>query len=204
MGYSKGHVMTRKFDGHELLIATHNAGKATEFQKILGDKITVKIADDVDMPDVDETGTTYAENARLKAVAGARHSNLPTMGDDSGVEIDALDGRPGLYTKRFMQQHANAQETFDVLHAEVGDRSRVMRFMCALCLAWPDGHVEEVQVEVIGQFIYPPRGENGFGFDPVFMRDGDDQVFGELSPYEKNSRSHRGKVIAAMLRKCFS
>lgn len=196
--------MTRKFNGTELLIATHNAGKAAEFSKILDDKITIKITDDVDMPETQETGTTYLQNARLKAVAGAQFSGLPTLGDDSGVEFDGLDGKPGLYTKRYIVSQGGPLNAFDTLQKELGDKPRTIRFVCALCLAWPDGHVEEVFEQVAGQFIYPPRGQNGFGFDPVFMRDGDDKTFGQLSPGDKNTRSHRRKAIDAMLRKCFS
>ena len=196
--------MTRKFDGTEILIATHNAGKAAEFQKMLGNTITIKTAADFDLPDVEETGTTYAENAKLKALHGAQHTGLPTLADDSGFGIDALDGRPGLYTARFMKAQGSATQAFDALQKELGDQSRSARFICALCLAWPDGHVEEVQEEVVGQLIYPPRGLGGFGYDPIFMRDGDSQTFGEISSAEKNNKSHRGKAVRAMLRKCFS
>ncbi len=195
--------MTRKFAGKELLVATHNSGKASEFQKILGPHITVKSASDFNLPDVEETGTTYHENARLKALHGAQFSNLPTLGDDSGFEVDALDGKPGLYTARFIKAQGSADQAFASLQTELGDKSRVARFVCCLCLAWPDGHVEHVKEEVVGHFTHPPRGDKGFGYDPVFMPQGYDVTFGELSHEVKNKISHRGRAVQAILKKCF-
>lgn len=196
--------MTRKFKGRELLVATHNAGKVREYRALLGDHITFKSADDIDMPDVEETGSTYLENAKLKALQGAQFSGLPTLGDDSGFGLDALDGRPGLYSARFVKQNGGIQKTFDALQKELGDKNRTARFYTTLCLAWPDGHFEYVAQEAIGQFIYPSRGTGGFGYDPVFMLDGMDKTFGEISETEKNPLSARGKAAQAMLMKCFS
>ncbi len=204
MEYSKGYTMTRKFAGSELLIATHNAGKVAEFQKMLGGNITIKMASDLDLPDVEETGTTYLENAHLKASAGAQFSGLPTLADDSGFAIDALDGRPGLYSARFIKKMGSAEKAFAALHEELGDRDRTARFICVLCLAWPDGHYEHVRGEVVGQFIYPMRGRAGFGYDPLFIPENQNRTFGEMTGDEKNIFSHRRQAIEKILQKCFT
>lgn len=196
--------MSRKFSENELLIASHNAGKIAEFQKILGDQMTIKSASDFNLEDVEETGTTFSENARLKAEYAAKATGLPALADDSGFCIDALDGRPGLYSARVTKKYGGYPQTFEAFHQELGDKPRTARFVCVLALAWPDGHVEEVSGEVEGSFIYPARGLGGFGYDPVFIRKGESKSFGEMSPQEKHQNSHRGNAIQAMLEKCFS
>ena len=194
--------MTRKFNGQDLLVATHNTSKMAEFRRLLSDTIAIKSATDVGLPDVEETGVTFLENAQLKALHAAKYTNTPALADDSGFCLDALDGRPGLYSARVAKKLGGYPQTFKSFDAELDDKSRVARFICVLCLAWTDGHVEHVEGNVQGQFVYPPLGDNGFGYDPVFIPDGYEMSFAQMGD-AKNKISHRGLAISQMLDLCF-
>lgn len=194
--------MTRKFKGDALLVATHNVGKMAEFRRLLSNTITIKSAGDIDLPDVEETGSTFLENAQLKALHATKFSDMPALADDSGFCLDGLDGRPGLYSARVAKELGGYPETFKAFDQELGEKTRVARFVCVLCLAWPDGHVEYVEGNVQGRFVYPPMGDNGFGYDPVFIPDGYDVSFAQMGD-AKNKISHRALAIEKMLDLCF-
>lgn len=182
-----------------LLIATHNPGKLLEYQEILeGLPLELVTLDDVGIAgDVQETGTSFAENARLKALAYARESDLLTLADDSGLEVDALGGEPGIYSKRYAGEDAtDANRINFLLHRMKGVpvEARVARFRCAIALARPDGQVWESQGTCEGDILFEPRGTNGFGYDPVFYFPRLGKTMAELPASEKNKISHRARA----------
>lgn len=200
----------RKFTGQTLLVATHNAGKLEEFQEILGPLgITVTSAKDHGLPEPEETGTTFIENARLKAHAAASATGLPALADDSGLEVAALNGAPGVYTADWAEtptgrDFAMAMEkTHAKLIAAQAPQPWTARFCCTLVLAWPDGHDEVFEGHANGQLVWPRRGQDGHGYDPMFQPDNETRTFAEMTHAEKNARSHRGAAITALLRGCF-
>ena len=193
----------RRFSGKELLLATHNAGKLEEVAHLLEPfGIKVRSAAEFDLPEPDETETTFVGNARIKAHAAARSTGLPALADDSGIEVDALDKAPGVYTADWAETSAGrdfnmamtkVQQELDAIKAA---EPRTARFCCTLVLAWPDGHDEVFPGTVEGRVIWPMRGHQGHGYDPVFLPDGYDQTFGEMDRWEKNEISHRGRAVA--------
>lgn len=197
----------RKFDGKTLLVATHNQGKLDEIGALLAPfGITVTGAKDHDLPEPEETGTTFVENARIKAHAAATATGLPALSDDSGIEIDALNGAPGVYTADWAETAAGRdfrmamQRTHDELEAISAPFPRTARFCCTLVLAWPDGHDEVFPGVMEGQVIWPMRGEQGHGYDPIFQPAGYDMTFGEMDRWEKNKISHRADAFAKLVR----
>ncbi|WP_071794984.1 RdgB/HAM1 family non-canonical purine NTP pyrophosphatase [Natronohydrobacter thiooxidans] len=200
----------RKFAGNTLLIATHNAGKLGEFQEILGPLgITVTSAREHGLPEPEETGTTFVENARLKAHAAAQATGLPALADDSGLEVAALDGAPGVYTADWAETPSGRdfamamEKTHAKLIAAAAPRPWTARFCCTLVLAWPDGHDEVVEGHANGQLVWPRRGSDGHGYDPMFQPEGQTRTFAEMTHTEKNALSHRGAAISALLKGCF-
>jgi len=198
--------MTRVFDGDTLVLATHNKGKVVELQDMLcGAPIRIVTAGDLNLPEPEETGTTFAENASLKALAAARAANLPALADDSGLCVNALGGDPGLYSARW----AGPDKDFDFAMGRVnellGDNpDRSAYFIAVLALAWPDGHVELSEGRVEGELVWPKRGEGGFGYDPMFLPDGYTQTFGEMSAADKKAISHRQRALTGMVGRCFT
>ena len=192
----------RRFEGGRLTVASHNPGKVAEITDLLGPfGIGAVAAASLGLPEPEETGATFAANAALKAVA-ASAAGLPALADDSGLAVHALDGAPGIFSARW----AGPARDFDVamgrVHAELGDRPRGAEFVCVLALAWPDGHIERFEGRVDGRLTFPPRGDRGFGYDPVFTPDGTALTFGEMDPAEKDRTSHRAAAFARLEAAC--
>ena len=185
----------------ELLIATHNQGKLREFAAIFaGLPVILRTLDDVGITeDVEETGTTFAENARIKAEAYRAMSGLPTLADDSGLEVAALNGAPGVYSARYGGVKGEAQLRYLLEQMkDIPFHQRVARFMCVLALAWTDGSIEFVEGTLPGVIEFEPRGSHGFGYDPLFYLLDENKTLAELPPEQKNVISHRAKAAAAV------
>jgi XTP/dITP diphosphohydrolase len=186
-----------------LVIATHNPGKLVEMRELLAPYgISAISAGELSLQEPDETGMTFRDNARIKADVAAKATGLPAFADDSGLAVDALDGAPGIYSARWAGPDKNffgAMETIEDKLRERGANApeqRKAHFVSALCVAWPDGHVEEVEARVDGVLVWPPRGDKGFGYDPMFLPDGHDRTFGEMSSDEKHGLPPRGKGLS--------
>lgn len=202
--------MTRRFSGDTLLVATHNAGKLSEISEILAPfGVSVVGAADKDLPEPEETEDTFVGNARIKAHAAAQATSLPALADDSGITIDALNGAPGVFTadwaetpkgRDFVMAMTRAN---DALNAAGATAPRLAQFRCTLVLAWPDGHDEVFEGVMPGQLVWPIRGENGFGYDPMFQPDGLDITCAEMDPAEKHKISHRGRALSQFVQACF-
>jgi XTP/dITP diphosphohydrolase len=186
-----------------LVIATHNPGKLAEMRELLRPHgIEAVSAAELGLAEPPETGLSFRQNARIKAAAAAAAAGLPAFSDDSGLTVDALDGEPGIYSARWAgpdKDFGRAMRTIEdklrARGAETPDRRRA-HFVCALCLAWPDGHAEEFEATVDGTLVWPPRGEQGFGYDPMFRPDGHERTFGEMSSEEKHGLPPRGKGLS--------
>jgi XTP/dITP diphosphohydrolase len=198
----------RRFDGNRLVVASHNPGKVREINDLIRPLgIEAVSAGELGLPEPEETADSFVGNAELKALAAATASGMPALADDSGLAVDALGGDPGIYSARW----AGPEKDFAMAMAKVNDailaieartgvpQTRRARFVCALCLAWPDGHVETVEGEVVGDLVWPPRGEGGFGYDPIFAPAGHDQTFGEVDQDWKHSVSHRADAFDKLL-----
>ena len=210
----------RKLDTKTIVVASHNAGKIREIEDLIGPfGFSAKSAAELKFEEPDETGTTFEENAAIKALASAKASGLPALSDDSGLVVDALDGAPGVYTANWAEKEdgtrdfAMAMEKVEVALADKGAtaaKDRTARFVSVLCLAWPDGHTELFRGEVEGQVVWPPRGDKGFGYDPVFQPDGYATTFGEMSAEEKHgwkpgdatALSHRARAFKIFVETC--
>ncbi|MCG6856818.1 MAG: non-canonical purine NTP pyrophosphatase [Salaquimonas sp.] len=199
----------------KLLIATHNSGKLAEFRDLLAPyDLEVTSAGELGLNEPEETGTTFEDNARTKAVAACEASGLPSLSDDSGLCVDALGGQPGVYTADWAEKPGGGRDYLMAMHkvedalsakrATTPDK-RTARFVAMLCLAWPDGEVEYFKGEVEGTLVWPPRGEKGHGYDPVFLPDGYAQTFGEMATGAKHGweagrgdlgLSHRARAFA--------
>ena len=200
----------RRFDDNRLLVATHNAGKLEEIAHLLdGHGIAVVGAAEMNLPEPEETGTTFVENARIKAHAAAEATGMPALSDDSGLEIDGLDGAPGVYTadwavtpngRDFALAMTRAHD--ELLKRGVAE-PWAARFRCTFVLAWPDGHDEVFEGKMDGRIVWPMRGNQGHGYDPIFQPNGYDKTFGELDRWEKNQISHRADAFRK-LRAAFS
>ncbi len=189
------------FPTMKLLIATHNRGKLGEYREIFADLLLDLVTlDDVGIrDDVDETGATFAENARLKALQYARQSNLLTLADDSGLEVDALGGEPGIRSKRYAGENASDADRIAFLLSKLRDvprAQRAARFHCAICIALPNGTLYETDGSCEGEIIFAPRGTNGFGYDPIFLFPERELTMAELSDEEKNRVSHRANAAS--------
>lgn len=203
--------MTRKFEGGTLLMATHNQGKLEEMIHLLSPfGVTVIGAKDKNLPEPDETEDTFVGNARIKAHAAAQATGLPALSDDSGITIDALDGAPGVYTADWAETENGRDfvmamtKTHEKLEAVNAPYPRLAQFRCTLVLAWPDGHDEVFDGVMAGQLVWPMRGDQGHGYDPIFQPDGYDITFGEMDRWEKNKISHRAKAVEAFVAGCFA
>ncbi len=202
--------MTRKFSGETLVVATHNAGKLEEIADLLAPfNVTVKGAKELNLAEPEETETTFVGNARIKAHAAAQATGLPALSDDSGITIDALDGAPGVYTadwaetpngRDFVMAMSNTHEKLEAISAP---HPRHAQFRCTLVLAWPDGHDEVFEGIMPGVLVWPMRGDQGHGYDPIFKPDGYDITFGEMDRWEKNKISHRADAFKKFVAGCF-
>ena len=203
--------MRRVFREARLVVASHNAGKVRE----IGDLIrplgveTVSAAE-LDLPEPEETEATFEGNARLKALAAARVSGLPALADDSGLAVAALGGAPGIYSARWAEtpqgrdfRHA-MQTVWQKLEAIAAPEPRRAAFHCALTLAWPDGHDETFLGTCAGRLVWPPRGDRGFGYDPIFIAHGHEITFGEMEPERKHAISHRADAFRQLVDACFT
>jgi len=200
--------MTRKFSDKELIVATHNQGKLAEIKDYLGNYLeTLYSANDLELDDPEETEDTFEGNAMLKALAAAKATGRIALADDSGFAVDVLGGAPGIYSARWAEQEDGTrnfeQAMIDVNEQTKDQDNKNAKFVCVIALAWPDGHCETARGEITGQIIWPPRGDKGFGYDPMFMPDGTTQTFAEISPDEKRADSHRTRAIKGIVEKCF-
>ena len=187
--------------GSRLVAATHNPGKAREIAALLEDRFEVVSAADLGLPEPAETEATFTGNALLKARAAADRARIPALADDSGLSVRGLDGAPGIYSARW----AGPEKDFAVAMRKVEERldevqadDRFAWFTCALALAWPDGPAVVVEGRIDGQLTFPPRGDKGFGYDPIFIPDGGSLTFGEMEPAEKDAISHRARAFAKL------
>ena len=202
-----------------VVIATHNAGKLAEMRELLAPfGIEAVSVSELGLPEPDETGTLYAENAAIKARAAASASGLPALADDSGIAVQALDGAPGLFSARWAGKPADFAAAMARVEAEMAKRgaqapdARGAHFVSALVLAWPDGHEELFEGRIHGRIVWPPRGTRGFGYDPMFLPEGETLTFGEMTAPEKhgidwaaddpNPLSHRARAFLALARAC--
>jgi XTP/dITP diphosphohydrolase len=200
----------RRLAGGRLVAATHNAGKLAEIRALLaGYPVDVVSAADLGLAEPEETEATFVGNARIKAHAAARGSGLPALADDSGIEVDALGGAPGVHTADWAAT-ANGRDfvqamtrTREALAAARTPEPWTARFRCTLVLAWPDGHDEVFEGAVEGRCVWPMRGDSGHGYDPMFQPDGYAETFGEMEPSAKNRISHRAVAFARLAAGCF-
>lgn len=200
----------RRFDGKTLLVATHNAGKLEEFRQIMAPLgIMVTSAAEHGLPEPIETEDNFIGNARIKAHAAAKATGLPALADDSGLEVAALDGAPGVYTADWAETPTGRDFTMamEKTHAKLTEIGAPQpwdaRFRCTLVLAWPDGHDEVFEGHANGHLVWPIRGLVGHGYDPMFQPAGETRTFAEMSAEEKNALSHRGAAIKALMNGCF-
>jgi XTP/dITP diphosphohydrolase len=197
-----GELAHRRITGR-LVIATHNPGKLAEMRGLLVPYgIDAISAGEFGLPEPDETGMTFRDNARIKAQAAANAAKLPAFADDSGVAVDALGGEPGIYSARWAGPDKNFGHAMAAIEAKLTERGattperRKAHFVSALCVAWPDRHREEFEARVDGVLVWPPRGDQGFGYDPMFLPDGHSRTFGEMSSDEKHGLPPRGKGLS--------
>ncbi|WP_426612420.1 RdgB/HAM1 family non-canonical purine NTP pyrophosphatase [Bradyrhizobium sp. McL0616] len=207
--------MHRRITG-KLVIATHNPGKLAEMKELLAPYgIEAVSAGELGLGEPDETGNDFCSNAAIKAIAAAQATRLPAFADDSGIAVDALDGAPGIYSARWAgpsKDFAAAMAQIERLLQERGATTpdkRAAHFVSALCVAWPDDHLEEVEARVDGTLVWPPRGTAGFGYDPMFLPDGHDRTFGEMTSIEKHGLpplglglSHRARAFVKLAEIC--
>jgi XTP/dITP diphosphohydrolase len=204
--------------GTKIVVASHNAGKLREFAELMAPfGLEAKSAKEYGLPEPEETGTTFEENAYIKAFAAAKATGLPALSDDSGLVIDALGGQPGVYTANWAEMPDGtrdfgiAMQRAEVAMQEVGavePKQRSGRFVAVICLAWPDGAAEYFRGEAEGTLVWPPRGDSGFGYDPVFLPEGHERTFGEMTAEEKHgwkpgqaeALSHRARAFQKFAR----
>lgn len=210
----------RKLETKTIVVASHNAGKIAEIADLIGPLgFSAKSAADLKFEEPEETGTTFEENAAIKALASAKASGMPALSDDSGLVIDALDGAPGVYTANWAEREDGSRDfamAMEKVEKALQDRGatapdeRTARFVSVLCLAWPDGHTETFRGEVEGTVVWPPRGTSGFGYDPVFQPAGHERTFGEMTAQEKHgwkpgqasALSHRARAFKLFVETC--
>ncbi len=189
----------RKFDSDQLLIASHNKDKISEIKNLLSPFVRDFLtAIDHNLPEPDENGKTFHENARIKALAAATVTKIPTLADDSGLCVTALNGAPGIYSARWVE-NKNYQTAIDRIFGELNGAAATAEFICVLALAQPDGETEFFEGRCSGILIPAPRGDMGFGYDPYFIPDGHDKTFAELGAAVKDKISHRARALAALL-----
>jgi XTP/dITP diphosphohydrolase len=187
--------------GSRLVVATHNAGKAREIAELFDGGFDIVTAGELGLPEPEETEATFTGNALLKARAAADASSLPAIADDSGLCVEALDGAPGVHSARWAGPDRDFARAIELVEKRLADSERDDRaawFVCALALAWPKGPVLVTEGRVDGTLTFPPRGQLGFGYDPIFVPAGGSETFGELDPAAKAAMSHRARAFAAM------
>ncbi len=199
--------MTRRLEEGKLVVASHNPGKVREIAQLLAPfKLEVVSAGDLDLAEPEETGDSFRANAELKALAAAQASGLPALADDSGLCVTALNGAPGIHSARWAGPTRDFDFALEKLRRgmiEAGLSDTSAWFICGLALAWPDGHIEYFEGRVDGELTWPPRGENGFGYDPIFIPDGHELTFGEMEAQAKHGMSHRADAFRQLVDACF-
>ena len=198
--------MARRFSGRTLVIASHNAGKVREIAQLLAPYgVEARSAGELGLAEPEETGASFLENAELKALAAARASGLPALADDSGLSVPALGGAPGIHSARWAGRERDFAKAMARLEKEMrGKRDRRAHFVAVLSLAWPDGHRESFEGRAHGTLTFPPRGEKGFGYDPVFQPEGYQVSYGEMEPKVKHGISHRADAFAKLVAACLA
>jgi XTP/dITP diphosphohydrolase len=195
--------MSRRLDGGRLVIASHNTGKVREIGELLAPfHIEAISAGALGLPEPEETGASFAANAELKARAAAAGAKLPALADDSGLVVPALGGAPGIYSARWAGAARDFGAAMRRVHEELGDKDRAAYFAAALSLCWPGGHCETFEGRVDGMLVWPPRGDKGFGYDPMFLPAGRSETFGEMDQREKHDISHRADAFRKLVRAC--
>jgi XTP/dITP diphosphohydrolase len=197
--------VSRRLTPGRLVLATHNSGKVREIGDLLRPfGMEMVAAGDLGLPEPEETGTTFRANAELKALASATASGLPALADDSGLCVDALDGAPGVFSARWAGEGKDFNVAMERVHRAMAFGSPdTAYFICALSLAWPDGHVQTYEGRVDGRLVWPPRGVNGFGYDAMFVAGDMAQTFGEIEPTAKHAMSHRARAFEQLVAACF-
>jgi XTP/dITP diphosphohydrolase len=203
--------VARRFSEPRLVLASHNPGKLAELQALLAPyRVAIASSRDLGLPEPAETDRTFADNARLKAHAAAQASGLPALADDSGLEVRGLGGAPGVHSARwagperdFGKAMARVRDELSTRFGSFGRSDRRAAFVAVLCLAWPDGHEEIAEGRVEGELVDPPRGAGGFGYDPMFVSEGQGRTFGEMPAADKQERSHRARALRRLLAMCF-
>ena len=197
--------MARRCEGGRLVVASHNPGKVREIGDLLRPFGFMAVpAAELGLPEPEETGSSFAENAELKARAAALAARLPALADDSGLVVPALGGAPGIHSARWAGPEKDFTLAMERVRKELGATlDRRAHFVCDLALAWPDGHVEVFEGRVDGTLVWPPRGTRGFGYDPMFLPEGGQQTFGEMEPGAKHQISHRARAFAKLMAVCF-
>ena len=198
-------MTARKLTEPKIVLATHNPGKVVEIKALLEPFGTdVVAAGDLGLPEPVEDAPDFIGNAKIKALASATASGMPALADDSGLCVNALSGEPGIYSARWAGPSKDFNMAMTRVAGELGDHEdRSAYFVCALCLAWPDGHTEAFQGEVHGDLVWPARGDRGFGYDPMFIPTGFDITFGEMDPDKKHGMSHRHHAFVQLVDACF-
>jgi XTP/dITP diphosphohydrolase len=198
--------MARRFEGGVLVIATHNQGKLAEMADLLRPyAIDAVSAGALGLAEPEETGASFEENAALKARAAANASGKPALADDSGLVVAALDGAPGIFSARWADEHKDFRRAMARIERELhGKSDRRAFFVAVLALAWPDGQIESFRGEVHGSVTFPPRGTRGFGYDPIFLPEGESETFGELAPEARMRVSHRTVAFEKLAGACFA
>ena len=196
----------RQLTENRIVLASHNKGKLHEIAALLTPLgIEVASASDFDLAEPAETETTFSGNARIKAHFAAKATGLPALSDDSGIQVDALDGAPGVFTADWAETPTGRDfpmamaKVWNLLEKKAAPEPRTARFHCTLCLAWPDGHDELFEGDVQGRLVWPMRGDLGFGFDPIFLPDGETETFGEMDPAKKHGMSHRAVAFEKLM-----
>ena len=200
----------RRFSGNQLVLATHNPGKVREIRALLAPfGITVTSSADHGLAEPEETEDNFVGNARIKAHSASKGTGLPALSDDSGIQVDALGGAPGVFTADWAETPTGRDfpmamtKVWNMLEDLDAPEPRTARFCATLCLAWPDGHDEIFEGSVEGRLVWPMRGDLGFGFDPIFMPEGEKITFGEMDPDRKHAMSHRAVAFAKLVDGCF-
>ncbi len=201
--------MVRKFNEKKLVVASHNQGKVKEINDLLGPYgVEAFSSKELNLSEPIEDGETFIANAKIKALSAARESNLVSLADDSGLVVPSLGGIPGIHSARYAINPETGERDFKYgmrrLNDALENKDRAAYFACALSLAWPDGHVETFEGHVDGILVWPLKGLNGFGYDPMFQATGYSQTFGEMNPEEKHGISHRANAFKKLINACFS
>jgi len=201
----------RRFEGNRLIVASHNPGKVREIADLMAPfGVETVSAGDLNLPEPEETGTTFVANAELKARAAAQTAGMPALADDSGLCVDALGGQPGIFSARWAGKGKDFRIAMDMVHGLLRDKDALdparasAHFVCALSLAWPDGHAETFEGKVFGHLSFPPMGTKGFGYDPIFVPRGHHITFGEMDPAKKHAMSHRAEAFKQLIAACFA